>query len=115
MAQGQGISLLVRAYLETGRQEYLETAICAARALHHSITEGGVTWKLDPQTYFYEEIPTNPPTSILNGHFFALWGLFDLETAGVSEFHGLWEAGVNGLKMLLPRFDVVFRSSYDLS
>lgn len=115
MAQGQGISLLVRAYRETDRQEYLDSAVCAARAMQRSTSEGGVTRKLDQQTYFYEEIPSDPPTSILNGHFFALWGLFDLEAAGVSEFHGLWEAGVNGLKTLLPRFDVGFWSRYDLS
>jgi hypothetical protein len=74
MAQGQGASLLTRLYLETKEDQFAEAALRALRPLSVPTEEGGVNARLDGGS-FAEEYPTHPPSFVLNGAFFALWGL----------------------------------------
>jgi len=78
MAQGLGLSALVRAYNHTQDQSYLDAAMQALRpfALDNKFT---VTYVTDDGYHFYEETSArDEPIHILNGFLFAMIGLYDL-------------------------------------
>jgi heparosan-N-sulfate-glucuronate 5-epimerase len=114
IAQGQGASLLVRLHLETGDPRYRLAACKALRPLSVPTAEGGVLARLDGGG-FPEEFPTDPPSFVLNGGIYALWGYYDTwlglgdEDAG-ERFRG----GVETLARNLHRWDAGFWSRYDL-
>lgn len=115
MTQGQAISGLVRAHEHTGERRYLDTARAALEAFTCSTAEGGVAAPLSGDACFYEEYPSTPLSHVLNGHIFALWGLYDLAISGHDTQAGeLYERGLAGLRELLPRFDVGYWSRYCL-
>ena len=65
LAQGQGISLLVRAYKETGVPKYLDAARRAFVSFQHSIPDGGVAFTDESGDLWFEEYIVSPPTHIL--------------------------------------------------
>jgi hypothetical protein len=77
MAQGEAISVFVRAYSETADQEYLDAALLAFQPFTRSLDDNGVTFKDETGTWL-EEYPQNPPSHVLNGGLFAAFGLYDL-------------------------------------
>jgi heparosan-N-sulfate-glucuronate 5-epimerase len=114
MAQGEAASLLVRLYQTTGDEEFAEAALKALRPLRASVSDGGTRVLLGGGP-FLEEYPTHPHSLVLNGAFFALWGLHDVglalgEDRAVSEFG----AGVSVLADELHRWDTGYWSRYDL-
>ncbi len=115
MAQGFGLSGLVRAYQYTNRQVYLETAQKALKSFEVSIEDGGVMSKDEQGNVFYEEIPSLPSHHILNGHIFALFGLHDYYRVTKSEqAKALFEAGTEAVRKRLPDYDAGFWSCYSL-
>ena len=113
MIQGQGASVLCRAYVVTGCQEYLSAATRAAGLLLTSIREGG-TSRTSSEGIVLEENPTEPASTVLNGWAFALFGLYDLEL--VSPDRHLASAllsSARALAHLLPSFDSGYWSYYD--
>ena len=76
----QAISVLVRAFLTSGNQEYLAAAERAVGVFNVTSVEGGVKAVFMDRHVWYEEYPTNPPTFILNGFMYSLLGLYDLKT-----------------------------------
>jgi hypothetical protein len=114
MAQGEGASLLVRLYLETGEERLAEAARLALRPLAIPVAEGGVAAALDGRE-LPEEYPTDPPSFVLNGAIFALWGLYDVGTGlGDAEVSGAFEEGVDALAASIDRWDTGYWSRYDL-
>jgi heparosan-N-sulfate-glucuronate 5-epimerase len=114
MAQGEGASLLVRMFGETHDERYAEAARRALRPLTVDTGTGGVRAALDGRA-FPEEYPTHPPSFVLNGGMFAMWGLYDVgvglrESGTLAEF----EAAVDTLAMNLHRWDLGYWSRYDL-
>jgi hypothetical protein len=115
MAQGLGISLLLRAYAATLNWKYKE---CAARALlpfYFDVADGGVARAFSDESIFFEEFPADPPMRVLNGAQFALLGL--LEYRAIENDHALHEfceAAVEGMRRALPQFDLGYASLYDL-
>lgn len=77
LAQGQGISLLLRAYKLTGEKKYLDTANLAFESFNKEIKEGGVIYVDGEGAVWIEEYIVDPPTHILNGFIWALWGVYD--------------------------------------
>ena len=77
LAQGQGISLLIRVWRETGRSEYLEAATRAFESFLKSTHEGGVVFTDERRGIWFEEYIVSPPTHILNGFIWAAWGVYD--------------------------------------
>src|ERR1700690_3097972 len=67
LAQGQGISLLVRAHKETGEDAYLGAATRAFASFLRSTDEGGVAFTDERKHLWFEEYIVSPPTHILNG------------------------------------------------
>ena len=86
MCQGQAISVLVRAYLTSGNEEYLAAAEKAVGVFNISSANGGVKAVFMNQHVWYEEYPTTPSTFILNGFMYSLLGLFDLKSVKQNSF-----------------------------
>ncbi len=115
MAQGLGISLLLRAYAETEEWKYLDAATAATLPFYFDIAEGGVARAFPDGTIFFEEVPAEPPLRVLNGALFALLGV--IEYCERVPDHGLPDvrvAAVEGMRRALPQFDRRFASLYDL-
>ncbi len=77
MAQGETISVLTRAYVLTNDPAYLDGARKAFLPFTKNTTEGGVVYEEGGELWL-EEYPENPPSHVLNGYIFALFGLYDL-------------------------------------
>lgn len=76
MAQGEGISLLLRAHISTGEYKYLKAADLAKDFMLLPVDLGGTTRYVGEDIYLYEY--THEPL-ILNGWIFSIWGLLVLE------------------------------------
>jgi heparosan-N-sulfate-glucuronate 5-epimerase len=116
LAQGQGISLLVRAYRETGTAAYLEAAQRAFTSFLKSTTEGGVTFTDARGNLWFEEYMVSPPTHILNGFIWAAWGIHDYFLATQSNVaRDLFARAALTLRENLDRYDLGFWSLYEHS
>lgn len=114
MAQGEGASLLVRVHLETGKQAYADAARLALRPVDIPTVQGGAMAPLD-DGFIPEEYPTSPPSMVLNGAIFALWGYYDVATAlGDDRARARFDLGVATLAQNLWRWDTGHWSRYDL-
>jgi hypothetical protein len=114
LAQGQGASLLVRLHLETGRAEFAEAAKRALLPLAVPSGAGGVQARLDGHP-FPEEYPTDPPSFVLNGAIFALFGCRDVGTGlGDDRAAAAFRDGAAALAASLHRWDTGYWSRYDL-
>lgn len=116
LAQGNGISLLLRIYKETNNNVYLETAKEAFKSLGIEIKNGGVLYIDQSKNYWLEETIVNPPTHILNGFFWTLWGVWDyyltLKDQSTLDFFNLC---IKTLKENLKSFDIGWWSLYEQS
>jgi heparosan-N-sulfate-glucuronate 5-epimerase len=116
LAQGQGISLLVRAYAETGNAEYLDSAGRAFDSFLKSTAEGGVVFRDEQQRSWVEEYIVLPPTHILNGFIWAAWGIHDYFLATNDDnAEKLFEQVVQTLLANLHKYDLGFWSLYEQS
>ncbi len=116
LAQGQGISLLVRTHAETQNAEYLDAATRAFQSFSVSTDAGGVSIKDRNGDVWFEEYIVSPPTHILNGFIWAAWGVYDYYLAtGSQEAIRLFASAVSTLAKNLHRYDLGFWSVYELS
>jgi hypothetical protein len=114
MAQGQCASLLVRVGIATGDERYLEAAVSGLRVLGVPSTSGGVQARLG-DGIFFEEYPTQPPSYVLNGAIFAVWGAYDVWRATGDRRAGhLFVEATETLAAHVSRWDTGFWSRYDL-
>jgi hypothetical protein len=114
MTQGQCASLLVRLCRETKSKRFAEAALQALTPMGVPTTEGGVRTVLAGGP-FLEEYPTAPPSFVLNGAIFALWGYFDVGR-GLDDDEARAESVVltDTLARNLHRWDTGYWSRYDL-
>lgn len=111
MAQGEGISMLVRAAIVTGDKRFADAAAKAKEFMLKPISEGGTTEYNGENVIFYEE--TDNPV-ILNGWIFSLWGLYDYcKYFGDEEAAIILQKTLDTLKRKLPDFDTKYWSKYD--
>jgi heparosan-N-sulfate-glucuronate 5-epimerase len=116
LAQGQGISVLVRAHKESGEARYLEAARRAFVSFQSPIPEGGVAFIDESGDLWFEEYIVSPPTHILNGFIWALWGVYDYALAtNDTSARELFNRGVRTLLHNLDRYDLGFWSLYEQS
>jgi heparosan-N-sulfate-glucuronate 5-epimerase len=114
LAQGQGISLLVRAFAETANSRYLDSAALAFRSFLTGTAHGGVTFTDEQNNIWFEEYIVSPPTHILNGFIWAAWGVYDYFLAtGSAEAVELFARAVKTLQCNLDRYDLGFWSLYE--
>jgi heparosan-N-sulfate-glucuronate 5-epimerase len=114
MAQGEGASLLVRLYAETGDESFADAARRALKPLSIPVRNGGVRAFLGGGPFF-EEYPTEPPSFVLNGGIFAMWGCYDVgvgleDSAAKQDF----DDAVDSLARNIERWDTGYWSLYDL-
>lgn len=75
LAQGEAVSLLVRAAQALERPELVELAVRVAEPL---LDPASPLVASTPEGPVLQEYPTDPPAHVLNGWLLALWGLHDL-------------------------------------
>lgn len=115
MAQGMGISTLVRAYLLEKHEDFVMAARKGLAVFEVPVAAGGVRTETGGEV-FYEEYPSDPPHHVLNGFIYAVWGLWDLvRLENNAEAKNLWDAGLSTLTAWLPRFDMGYWSRYHIS
>jgi len=113
MAQGEGVSLLVRAYLESKEQKYLDAAKRAVYFMLVPVEEGGVSVH-DGEDLVFKEYTERP--IVLNGWIFALWGLLDYHKAtGDETIKAAYEKTLATLERYIPHYDLGYWTRYDYS
>jgi hypothetical protein len=116
LAQGQGLSVLLRAYAMTGSDEYLEVARHIFQSLATPIGKGGVQYADNSGHIWIEEYLVEPPTHILNGFFWALWGIYDYHLLmRDQEAKALFDRYTETILCHLPKYDIGFWSLYELT
>lgn len=116
LAQGQGVSLLLRAHASSRREEYLQAAERAFTALTRPIAEGGVLFEDAEKNLWIEEYLVDPPTHILNGFIWALWGVFDYWLVCADRLaKTVFDRGITTLLQNLARYDTGYWSLYEQS
>ena len=116
LAQGQGISLLVRAHHETADSRFQNAAKRAFESLLRSIDEGGVLFTDNRGDVWIEEYLVSPPTHILNGLIWAVWGGYDYFLAtGDPAARQLFDRVVQTIANNLAHYDLGFWSLYEQS
>jgi hypothetical protein len=112
MAQGLGISVLLRAYQITNDEAYFLSARKALASFKYPISQGGVR-SVDDGVY-YEEVPSNENLHILNGFITSLFGIYDFYRVTRSEdAFKLFDEGVRTLEHGLSNYDTGFWSKYE--
>lgn len=112
MAQGEGVSLLIRAYNETRDERYLATARKAMKFMLTPFQNGGPTLYNNDGVFLYE-CPKDP--LILNGWIFSYWGLRDycLTFKDDTDAKHILENTLDTMVRWLPKFDLPYWSMYE--
>jgi hypothetical protein len=115
LAQGQGLSLLVRLAVMTGEEAYAEAAVAAFQPFTRNIGCGGVVFRENSGLPWIEEYLVDPPSHILNGFIWGLWGVYDFaQWSGDGGALDLWRECVDTLARNLPQYDTGQWSLYEL-
>lgn len=116
LAQGQGLSALARAYQLTGDERYLDAMRKAYAVFEREGAQGGVLFTEPSGDVWIEEYIVTPPSHILNGFFWALWGLRDyIFITEDKSARRLFDACVGTIERNLSKYDNGFWSLYELS
>jgi heparosan-N-sulfate-glucuronate 5-epimerase len=113
MAQGESASLFVRAADALSAPELLDEA---RRFVGPLIDPASQLVAATPEGPVLQEYPTEPPSHVLNGWIFALWGLYDVaHSLDHPESLTAFERSADALAARLPRYSIGFGwSRYDL-
>ncbi len=105
MAQGMGISALLRAYQIIGDEAYLTAAREALAPFNRTVANGGVT-TISGDDLWLEEYTEAEPKQVLNGAIWAMWGLWDLyRVTGDSTARSLFDRSVATLERHLSDYE----------
>lgn len=113
MAQGEGISLLIRAYSQFSNLVYLEAAKKAMHYMIKPVEENGTTYYNGDKVFLLEI--SNQPV-ILNGWIFAIFGIYDyliINNYDV-EIEKIYIDTIYTLVENLALFDKGYWSKYDI-
>ena len=111
MAQGEGISLLTRAYSYSNNEKYLMAAKKATDFMLLPIEKGGTTVYIKNQVYLKEY--TDQPV-VLNGWIFAIFGLYDyLKVNDDEKVVEIYKKTLNTISEKISLFDNSYWSKYD--
>lgn len=115
MAQGEIISLYLRMYQITNDENLLNTAIKAYRFLKVDFKDGGVRRYDEEGNLWFEEYPSEPPSFVLNGFIYTVFGLFDLyRITNDPDVKKEIDTCMLTLKKNIHKFDSGYWSNYDL-
>lgn len=114
MCQGQGASLLLRAYMATQDKKYYKYAKAAIDLMIKPIDEGGATLYINEDVVF-EEYVTNTNLAVLNGWVFSVFGLYDLLLINNDvKYKKVLRQTLLTLERYIDRYDRGFWSDYDI-
>lgn len=113
MAQGEGASLLLRAYKLYEEIKYLDAAKKAIDYMLISKEHGGCT-SFSGSDVIFLEYPHRK--AVMNGWIFAWWGLYDyvLATGDDGTYKNLMNMSLTSLISYMPQFRNKYWSIYDL-
>lgn len=117
LAQGQGISVCLRAYGINKDERYIDAALRAFKSFRYNAHEhnGGVLDNSNGYTWL-EEYIVMPPNHVLNGFIWALWGVRDYAVFFDDAYAwDLWHSCIKTLKENLHHYDIGFWTTYDLA
>jgi hypothetical protein len=115
LAQGCGISLLVRAAQATGDRRFADAAHRAFRPFRTDFHAGGVLARNGRGAVWIEEYIVRPPSHILNGFIWALWGVHDYARwCSSNEAQALFHSCATTIEHALPEYDTGYWSLYEL-
>ncbi len=116
LAQGQGLSVLTRAYYETQNKEYLDASKKVYDSFLVNVENGGVTDIDDNKNLWIEEYIVDEPTHILNGFIWGLWGIYDYWLLTKDEdVKKRFDQYVKTIKFNIHKYDIGYWSLYELS
>lgn len=113
MAQGEGASLLIRAFCQSGESRYLDAAKKAIDFMLNPIERGGTSVYENDDIILLEY--THRP-AVMNGWIFAWWGLYDyvLATHDGERYKDCLDKSCKTLVANLYKFTTNYWSMYDL-
>jgi len=115
MAQGQGISLLLRVHQLFPHAAFEAASHRAVQAFYHDLKTGGVARTFPDGHAAFEEYTTTAPSLVLNGMLFALLGLHDYASHFADRTAAqCFAQGLAGVKANLWRYDTGYWNFYDL-
>jgi len=117
LAQGQGLSVLCRAYNTTNNEDYLKSIENVYKSFQVDVKDGGVTFTdKDGDIWIEEYIMENQPTHILNGFIWGLWGIYDywLLTKN-DDIKIVFDNYVKTIEKNIMKYDNGYWSLYELS
>ena len=116
MAQGEAVSVLLRAHQLTGERGFMTTARHAWKIFEVEVRHGGVVSYFPDGGVMIEEYPSSEFfTGVLNGFIFAIFGIYDYALyTGEETAHRFFYSLVESLKNNLHRYDCGYWSKYDL-
>lgn len=113
MAQGEAASLLIRAYVCSSEEKYLELSQKAIDYMLRPVEEGGTTLYTNGGMYLMEYTFKK---MVLNGSIFSWWGLYDyvLISNDNGKYKAALETTLKTLIQTLPQFKSKYWSLYSL-
>lgn len=114
MCQSEGISVLVRAYIQTNERKYLDKASVAVELMIKSTSKGGTCYYNNDDVIFQEYV-SKYNQSVLNGWIFSLFGLYDYYLLTKDKkIENILFSSVKTLSDYLYKYDRKFWTNYDL-
>ena len=114
MCQSEGISVLLRAYIETQKIKYYDCATKAIEFMIKDIEDGG-TCLYENGDVIFQEYVSQDNLSVLNGWIFSVFGLFDYTLINNDEkYKRILEITINSMVKKIDRYDRKYWSNYDL-
>lgn len=115
IAQGQGISFLLRIYIITKERCFAETAKAAFKLFFIDVHQHGVQNRDEQGNIYLEEWPTDRVSCILDGFMYAIFGVYDYwKIMEEAEAENLFWQCIQTLKIILPAFDLGYWSRMDM-
>lgn len=107
LTQALGVSVLLRAYQLTGNEKYMSTARRAMEWISKSLEDGGCSSTNERGTWIEEYPNVSEPNHVLNGHLWALFGVWDFYRVTRDEdAKKLFADGVRVVEAEIERYDV---------
>lgn len=114
MCQGEGASVLLRAYKQTKDKKYYNAAKKAIDFMLKSTADGGTTYYSDSNIIFQEYV-SEYNLSVLNGWIFSIFGLYDFTLINhENHYKTILDQTINTLCKSLKNYDRGFWSNYDI-
>jgi hypothetical protein len=112
---GEVLSFYLRLYQLLNDENLLTTSYKIFNFLQIDVNEGGVRTRDKNGNLWFEEYPSNPPSYVLNGFIYTVFGLYDLyRVSNDSRVKSDIDECIETLKFNLHKFDTGYWSKYDL-